>query len=181
MRHGQAVSNVKNIISCWPEKFKNPLTKKGVSQVKASAKGLPGKNIDMIFTSDVLRTKQTAHIVNGVLKVKVKLDKRLREYNVSDFNTKSIMEFSSNYPNTQMRFKNKPKNGETYVDIQKRVAGFLEEIDKKYKGKTILVVSHQLPLALLTAWWKNYSPKQTIDKFFRSNNRMVTAEVRELR
>ena len=40
MRHGQALSNVKALCSCWPEKFKNPLTILGQELVRESAEKL---------------------------------------------------------------------------------------------------------------------------------------------
>ena len=49
MRHGEAISNVKEIASHWPEKFHNPLTKKGRSQVKGTAEAAKSKKIDLIF------------------------------------------------------------------------------------------------------------------------------------
>ena len=49
LRHGEAVSNVKDVISCWPEKFYNPLTPKGVAKIKKVAKELKNKKIDLIF------------------------------------------------------------------------------------------------------------------------------------
>ena len=92
LRHGEAVSNVKSINSSWPEKFRNPITRKGREQVKKSLKKLKNKNIDIIFYSDLLRTKQTAEVAAKTLNsykfdkssttfkdLKVVLDKRLRE------------------------------------------------------------------------------------------------------
>src|SRR5882724_5137403 len=85
LRHGQALSNVKGIISCWPETFKNPLTPHGKATIKESAVFLQkllklhGKTLDFIFASDLLRTRQTAEIVGKTLNIKPKFDKRLRE------------------------------------------------------------------------------------------------------
>ena len=54
LRHGEAVSNVKDIVSCWPEKFNNPLTKKGVVKINRAASQLEKKKIDLIFHSSIL-------------------------------------------------------------------------------------------------------------------------------
>ena len=79
MRHGQAISNVRDVCSCWPEKFYNPLTKLGIKMVKESAEKLKNKNINYIFCSPLLRTRNTAEIVGKSLKIKPKIDRRLRE------------------------------------------------------------------------------------------------------
>ncbi len=93
MRHGQALSNVKNLISCWPEAFYNGLTPKGRLEVEKAVKSLKNKNIDLIFSSDLLRTKQTAEMIAKELKLSPRYDKRLREVKFSG----SIADFREYY------------------------------------------------------------------------------------
>ena len=64
VRHGRALSNARKIISCWPEKESFPLTKGGIQQIEGAAKKLKHMNIDLIFSSDILRTKQSASAVS---------------------------------------------------------------------------------------------------------------------
>jgi broad specificity phosphatase PhoE len=156
LRHGEAVSNVENIVSCWPEKIKNPLTADGISKIKKQAEELKNKNIDLIFASPLQRTKETAEIVGDALGIKVKHDKRLREIGFGTYNGKTVSEFL-NYFNEGLanRIKNKTPKGENYVDVTKRVFDFLKEINSKYKGKNILIVSHQAPILLLRAKVEN--------------------------
>ena len=114
MRHGQAKSNVKSIVSSWPEKFNNPLTKKGVSEIKKAAGKLKGKNINFIFASPLLRTRETAEIVGKVIGVKPKIDKRLREIDFGTFNYKPVEEFGKYFKinNIKARIKEKTPGGE---------------------------------------------------------------------
>jgi len=179
LRHGQAYSNTKEVISCWPEKFHNPLTLKGKQQIERVAQKLKTKNIDLIFASDILRTRETAEIVGREIGIKPKHDKRLREYNVGIFNNRPIQEFRDFLPNKQERFKKKPSVGETYQDIQKRMYSFLKEIDEKYSNKTILIVSHQLNLMLLDAKINKISDKDFI-KEYSGSNRFETGEFNKL-
>lgn len=179
LRHGQAESNVKNIVSCWPEKFKNPLTKKGVLQIKNAAEELKNKNIDLIFTSPLLRAKQTAEIIGKEIKVKPKFDRDLREYNVGEFNGKPILELVSKYPDFKIRFSKAPKGGESYKEITKRMSEFLKKIDKKYINKNILIISHQVPLVLLLSKLGGLSKTETFEKYFYLN-KIKPAEIREL-
>lgn len=92
LRHGEAMSNVKNIVSSWPEKLINPLTAKGKKQIKKAAQRLKGKHIDSIFASDLLRAKQTAEIVRQKLKIKPKFNKKLREVGFGDLNSRPTEE-----------------------------------------------------------------------------------------
>ncbi|OGZ78798.1 MAG: hypothetical protein A2528_00735 [Candidatus Staskawiczbacteria bacterium RIFOXYD2_FULL_37_9] len=154
LRHGEAKSNVENIVSCWPEKFKNPLTENGKEKIKEAAGQLKNKNINLIFSSDLLRTKETAEIAGKILGVKVKFDKRLREIGFGTFNSKPADDFENyfhNFSDLKDRIKNGAPKGENYKDVSKRVFDFLREINKKYKGKNILIVSHQAPIILLRA------------------------------
>ena len=178
LRHGQAQSNVKDIMSCWPEKTHNPLTLEGRGQIKRAAEKLEGKGVELIIASDILRTKQTAEIVSKRLKVKVKYDKRLREYNVGIFNRKKIKELRKFFLPGE-RFKKKPKQGETYAEIEKRIYAFFRDIDKKYNNKTILIISHQLPLVFLEGKTRGFFGKEIFKKFPKEK-RIKTGELRVL-
>lgn len=179
LRHGQAISNVKKIISCWPETFDNPLTKEGVKQVKEAASILRNKHIDLIFTSDILRAKQTAQIVAKELNIELKFDTRLREYNVGAFNGVLISDFAKEYPDLELRFTKKPSGGEDYGQIRDRMYGFLKDVDGRYKEKNILIVSHQVSLALLILKVKGLSEHQVFEEYFHKD-KMKNAEVKEL-
>ena len=77
LRHGQSIKNKKRISAGWPEVFYSPLIKKGERRIKEVAKKLKKKKINLIFSSDLLRAKQTALIVGKELKLKRRFDKRL--------------------------------------------------------------------------------------------------------
>ena len=171
MRHGQAISNVKGIVSCWPEKFHNPLTNKGRGQVKRTAERLINKNVNLIFASPLLRTQQTAEIVGDTLKIKFKTDKRLREQNTGIFNAEVFEKLKYFFGERSMRrFSLRPRKGETYIEIEKRMAGFLKDVDKNYKDKNILIVSHELPLLLLDCAVKNIHNED----FYKKREKIVS-------
>ena len=203
LRHGEAISNVKQIVSSWPEKFKNPLTDNGKKQIKEAANKLQSKRIDLIFASDLLRTKQTANIVAKTLnlglkfdkssttfkKIKVVLDKRLREVGFGAINGRPAEELL--YLSFEKdRLKKSFKRSETYEGVLKRVFGFFKEIDKKYssphqkfgsggKGKNILLVSHQCPLWILENHVKGFSLAEGL-KRNPLEKRIGRGEIREL-
>lgn len=179
MRHGQAISNVKNLCSCWPEKFKNPLTKLGKSTIKESAEKIKDKNVDLIFASPLLRTKMTAEIVEKIVKVKPKYDKRLREIGFGIFNNRQLVRMWKYFETEEKRINHAPPKGETYQEILERMMDFLKETDKKYKGKNILIISHEGPLFLLQGKIMGLSLKDNIKKF-PSEKRIHKGEIREL-
>ena len=76
------------------------------------------------------------------------------------------------------RFATRAPGGENYFDAQKRMYEFLKETDRKYKNKKILIVSHELPLTMLEAATKGFSPVEAIK--FREKSQIKTGEFRKL-
>ena len=179
LRHGEAISNVKSINSSWPEKFHNPITSDGEKQVKKSLKKLRGYHIDFIFSSDLLRTKMTAGLASKLLKVEPKFDKRLREISFGSLNGESNGKTMEQLFHSRLATKNhKMKKVETYQSILKRISSLLKEIEKKYKDKTILIVSHQAPLWIL----ENKVKGLTIEKALETprNKRINKGELKRI-
>jgi isoleucyl-tRNA synthetase len=77
------------------------------------------------------------------------------------------------------RIKHAPPKGETYPEILNRMMGLLKEVDKKYKNRNILIISHEGPLILLQGKVMGFSLKETI-KAFPLEKRIHKAEIREL-
>src|SRR3989344_1173711 len=151
LRHGEALSNAKEFMSSWPELRRNPLTDHGKKTIRQAAKILKENRIDLIFSSDLLRAKQTAGIVAKALKITPKFDRRLRELDFGIFNGKPKGDFDSYFTKETERLGKSVPNGETYRDVAKRVWDFLRSTDKKYQGKHIVIVSHECPLLILMA------------------------------
>jgi broad specificity phosphatase PhoE len=188
LRHGESLRNVLKIASCWPEKIKSPLTEKGIRQIKKAAKKLKKKKIDFIYSSDLLRTRQTAEIVGKEIGLKVKLDKRLREGNVGILNNKPIDEIArfwdkdgklSSLEYFKKRYKIAPDKGENYVQLERRMFSFFREMEKKYKGKNILIVSHQRPITLLDKAVHGHGLEKLV-KTIMGKGEIKTGEVRKL-
>lgn len=143
MRHGEAENNTRHLINSWPEPEKLPLTLKGNSQVEKTARLLKKEKIDVIYASDITRTKQTAEIVARVLGIKeIHFDPRIREFDFGDYNGATYEEYAKYYGSRAEKFEKKTPNGENHTDLRKRVYEFLSDIDKKHTKKKILVVTH---------------------------------------
>lgn len=142
LRHGEARSNKEQFVSSWPEKVNNPLTEKGKKQVKKIIPKLKRENIDLIFSSDLLRCKQTAEMISKSSKFKIKFDKRLRETNVGIFNGRTVEEWENFFKNKKERFIKRPPKGESKRDVYKRMLDFIKEINKRYTNRSILIISH---------------------------------------
>ncbi len=151
MRHGQSDHNVKRLISSLPD---NPdhLTEEGKKSVREKAEDLKSKKIDFIFASDFVRTKETTEIIAAVLglpKEAVIYDVRLRETNFGDLNNHPRKDTWKIFSSDEERFYKRYPNGENFSDVKKRVSEFMYEVDSKYEGKNILIISHEITIWLL--------------------------------
>ena len=113
--------------------------------------------IDLIYSSDITRDKETSEIIGKELGLEVVFDERLREVNFAEYNERPYNEFDSKY-SFEERWTKAPKGGETNMGIQKRMLDFINEINKKHEGKKILVVSHGDPLRITMKYFGSERP-----------------------
>jgi len=76
------------------------------------------------------------------------------------------------------KFEIKSPEGENYINVKERMYGFLKSIDKKYQGKTILIVGHEAPLTMLEGAVKGFSPEEIIK--YRAKKKIETGEYRKI-
>ncbi len=158
MRHGEAEQNIRGILNSKLETNHYRLTEKGKKQVLAAAKKimrrLAGGKIDIIFSSDLLRAKETSEMIVDSLKIgrdKIFFDKRVREVNFGTFDGKTSQEYRNYFSSYKERFEKNPPVGENFSQLKNRVSEFLYDIDKKYSNKNILIVSHEAPIWCMAA------------------------------
>ncbi len=160
MRHGESDSNVRGVVSYKPEDDIH-LTEKGRASVKTNASKLKDAGIDLIIASPVLRTKETAAIVAGVLGIPeadILIDPRIAEVNTGDFSGCAIETYRSYFTSTLEKFTKPSPNGENLEQMKTRIAEFLYDIDAKYKGKHILLVTHEYGSWMMDAVARGATP-----------------------
>jgi broad specificity phosphatase PhoE len=145
VRHGE-VHNPKEIIYGRLSRF--PLTKKGKSQAEQTANHLKNLQISAIYTSPLLRARQTANIIGNYLEIRpIRLSQHLLE-------VKSHMDGMANsfFQTSNWDFYaddiRRPSD-ETMEDILNRMLLFSKKIARKYPDKSIVAVSHGDPLMIL--------------------------------
>lgn len=178
MRHGEAETNVKGIISGSETLYH--LTERGRAQVLESAEKLSGRQVDLIITSPMLRTLETAEIVRAQLGLspdQVIIDPRIREINPGAFEGRSVLDYREAFPERADFLDTAPEGGETKREVRQRVGEFIYDLEARYQGKTILIVSHGSPTWTLQAVQKGLSRRDR-DEFDRIPY-FSFAEVRE--
>ena len=164
LRHGETnyVEGMKDIIYSKKDDFSMGLTERGREQIKRLAKRLKKYEIDLIFSSDYFRTKETSSVISKELGIKVKLDKKLRDVNLGIYKGKKKEELYNGFSTIKERFYKKPKGGENWLSCRKRMIDFITRVDKKYKDKTILIISHGDPLWLLEGTLQGLSQEEFV-------------------
>ncbi len=182
LRHGKTPYQTRGEkkIYDWPSLDTFPLIEKGKKKIQKLVKKLKKEKIDIIYSSDSLRTRQTAEIVAKELDLKINFDPRLRDINIGIYQGREKKEFRRDFPKNLKRFEKRITGGESWSDIKKRILGFVKDIDTQYEGKSILIVSHGDPLWLLEGAVKGLSNevmlKENLDRKF-----IKTGELRKIK
>ncbi|MCC7004596.1 class I tRNA ligase family protein [Candidatus Nomurabacteria bacterium] len=170
MRHGQGEQNVVDIRSSKADAPYH-LTDLGKKEAHDSAIELKGKGITKIICSPFVRTRETAEIVADVLdfpKNQIVIEDRVSEYNHGSFDGKTSAEFNEWRKSANAGFDTKAPGGESLKDAKIRIAEFVYELENKYKGENILIVSHgvchEVMSSIVNAWtdketWENWQEK----------------------
>jgi len=163
MRHGQTIYQKENRqINYFADE--NPfitLTEEGREMVEKTAQTMKGAGIDLIFSSRYTRTKETAEIAAKILGIKkINYDERLIDINLGVFMGKPMEDSHGFYLKGETVFSNKPEGGESWSDILERVKGFLDELEKQYQGKNILIISHADPIWLMAGYLRGFKKKE---------------------
>lgn len=141
MRHGQTVWNKLGTIQ---GRSKNRLSQEGKHQVEIQAEKYRDVKFDYIITSPLVRTIQTANIMNKYHNIKIIRDDRIIEVDQGIYtgrNKKTMTEKDWEI------YKTRSKNlgMEAFGDIMSRVEEFVQYIKENYQGKSILVITHRSP------------------------------------
>ena len=161
LRHGETKyqANNEKIFYPFPENPPIELTAKGKQQIKDAVNSF--EKVDIIYSSPFYRTKQTSAIASKKFGLKVNYDERLVDINFGIFHGRPTHELWDKISEREL-FDKKPEGGETRTEVQERIIDFFEEVDKKYKGKTILVISHADPIWLLVSHLKGLAKDETV-------------------
>jgi isoleucyl-tRNA synthetase len=173
IRHGEAEKNIARILSSYPEKEDNPLTKKGKEQIKAAAEELKDKKIDIIISSPLQRAQESAEIIAKEIGVKIIVDEKIRELDYGQLDGSSWDELFKVYSNGLNPGREDKHGIEGEEDIYDRVASFIEEINSKYQGKNIAIISHGDLLRVLRGYLLNNGKEEVFNSTMPDKGEIV--------
>lgn len=158
VRHGESVLNEKKCHQGWISR--NPLTPRGRLQAEEAVKKLEGQKIELIYTSPLLRTKQTARIVANHLGLPISFCSRLKDYrrckkheglHVSQYSI--LPDYLLWKQTTEIDKSFCLPEGESLDIFEKRIVNFAKWLDKSFRNKSIAIITHDGVAQYLMQYW----------------------------
>lgn len=156
-RHGETNWNVENKIKGQLEDEDIKFTNTGIEQIKNLIDELKNEKIEAIFTSDMLRTKETSKILNKELSVPIYYVKDLRGLNMGDFQGLSMKEFLNDerVKKCFIDYNIPIPGGESINQLNQRFINVLNNIILNYPYKKVAIISHGAAISNLKSYISN--------------------------
>jgi broad specificity phosphatase PhoE len=142
VRHGETDWNRD---SRWQGGSDTRLNDLGREQARTLAEQLDG-NIDVVYSSDLARARETAEIVAAKLGLVVRLDPRLRERGFGSWEGLTTTEIEERFADSHRRWLTGEGAGaddaEAFEDFSARVNDFLADVLRLHPDEEVLVISH---------------------------------------
>ncbi len=144
VRHGETEANLQGILQGQFDTELNPL---GIRQAELVAERLKKEHFDLIFSSDLSRTMNTARLIAEPHHLPIQPLHALREWNLGELQGRKCEELKQQYSAVMEAFASEigdviVPGGESRVDFYQRVADCLDEMPERFAGKKILLVTH---------------------------------------
>lgn len=158
VRHGQSKFNATENIESYTHdgELGSPLTEKGREQAKDIARKLKHLEFSAILSSDLNRTRETAEIIAKEERLTVATDSTIRERSIflylnsrnelrktglDNLIDEMLKDLAKLDEKSKMKYKH-TKAMESAEEGALRLLNYIIKAEKKYHGKTILLVSH---------------------------------------
>lgn len=145
VRHGETTGDIEDR---YGGSYDDHLTELGRSQLEDTANKLVGKGIEAIFTSTLIRAKESAEIISNKIGVSVEVREGLRERDYGILTGLTKKEALEKYPEAVEMYKDQlktPPDGEEFLNFQERVLDEFKKITQE-NYNTVAVISHGGPI-----------------------------------
>ena len=146
VRHGETDWNAERRLQGYTD---IPLNARGLAQAAQIAKALKKVHFqfDVLYTSDLQRAKQTAQAIEDSYAVSATSHNLLRERHLGALQGLTTSEAPLLEPELWQAHLSRDihqelRGGESILQFATRIKAVFQEIQEKYTGKTILIVSH---------------------------------------
>jgi broad specificity phosphatase PhoE len=179
MRHGRSLANEEGLIISHYDNGADHygLSETGREQIRNILQEQSLLNREtLILSSDFLRTRETAQVAAEILgALPPESSPLLRERSFGDYEKTEDRHYSLVWMEDVKNDKNRAMNVESPREVQMRFRSFIEEMEKRFDKKQILIVSHGDILQIALTWLEGIPPGQ-----HRSLKHLETGEIRPL-
>lgn len=152
-RHGETEHNATGRMQGHLD---SALTETGWNQARLAVPALARFEPDLVIASDLRRAADSATVLTGAIGVPLRIDMRLREANLGEWQGQTGREVDALSPGERERWRLDatfaPPGGESRVDIAKRGSEVVTELlHKGTDSGTVLLASHGGLIVALTA------------------------------
>jgi broad specificity phosphatase PhoE len=170
VRHGESAGNVAaaeanragaELIDLPARDADVELSELGRRQAAATGTALAGMDTasvpQLVFCSPYRRALETARIACAEARLPLPeyVDERLRDRELGVLDGLTFPGVQARYPDEAVRrewlgkFYHRPAGGESWADVALRLRSWLGDLDRRHPGTRVLVVSHDVVIALL--------------------------------
>ncbi len=144
VRHAEAEGNINRRFHGW---YDSRITEKGHKQAKKVAERLASIPIDIIYSSSLTRTLQTAQYIADIKQLPIIRTDKLKEINGGDWENMPFDELPIKFPSENKTWEEEPHlhkmpNGESVAEFYDRLIGEVNHIISDNSGRNICVVTH---------------------------------------
>lgn len=144
IRHAQATGNIEGV---FQGHLDSGITDAGVKQLEALAERMKNVHFDAVYSSPLIRARETAKAANKYHQLPITFYDELMEINGGDWESIPFDAIPELYPEQSAVWENEPHNfeapnGEAMRDVCKRMVDTIGKIAQENDGKTVCVVSH---------------------------------------
>ncbi|HEY5583300.1 MAG TPA: histidine phosphatase family protein [Ruminiclostridium sp.] len=144
VRHAEAEGNLNRLFHGW---YDSKITEKGHKQAKKVAERLACVPIDIIYSSSLTRTLQTAQYIADEKNLPIIRTDEMKEINGGDWEDKTWDELPILFPQENYTWEHEPHihqmpNGENMVEFNERLIKEVKNIIYNNLGENICIVTH---------------------------------------
>jgi phosphoserine phosphatase len=165
VRHGETEGNQKKI---YRGRWDLPLNENGIRQVERAGEALKAVSFDVIYTSPLVRTRQTAAALARWQQVDPLEDEALIDIDYGQWTRVADSDVAEKQPALYQKWKESPElvtfpGGEGLADVRKRVTSALERWTSLHAGQAIALCGHRVSVKMIlmvamgmpdSAFWK---------------------------
>lgn len=145
-----------------------PLNSTGEKQARDLGYSLRNEKISAIFSSDLQRAINTAKHISKYHDLEVQTDRRFREMDQGNFEGFDFVYIRKNYSHVLKKWREEPETtripgGESLAEVQRRALRAFDSLLNQYRGKNVILVTHNLTIVTLLCKFLGKSLKSFIE------------------